>query len=467
MQRKYLATALAGLLVAPAGAMAAGDGQSVMSELNIKVHAHLHGSVDYSDTGGASVPNDISYGEAAGTPSRALNMSNNNSNIGFTGEHLVPGAFMAIFQVELALPGSQTGVNNSYGRGNHVSKNVGLHDTYFGIANPLGVLLFQPSFENQGAFLSRPFNMFKDTVGDFNSIIDTANFPNGGPSGEPAISFAGQANYAMSYTSPKWNGVDSVISYTEDANGGDFGTYNTYGVGYIAGSGESYGYPNANQHNNAWSWGIRYGKTFNDTSAIKGLINYSQINVQGNTTGIEKYISALSKSVPVSYDSAESVGQLPPSDKMRLKALELAASYEYIPSGTTAIAVWERSNGLYTRDAYSLGLSQAVPGNNDLMASWIHAGDLSSPMSNCAINATYSQINCSGGKVEDSGANEYVVGMKHHFDKQVSMYLVYAYTRNGKNGLYGLGGPNHGQSIYPTKAGDDPKSLSMGMIWDF
>jgi len=456
MQRKYLATALAGLMMVPVGAMA----DNAMKDMNIKLHAHLHGSVDYSSTGGSDVPNDHSYGESAGTPSRSTNLSNNNSNIGFTGQHLVPGAFMAIFQVELALPGSQTGVNNSYGEGNHVSKNVGLHDTYFGIANPLGVLLFQPSFENQGAFLSRPFNMFKDTIGDFNSIIDTANFPNG-YEGLPAISFAGQANYAMSYTSPDFHGMKGVISYTQDANGGDFGTNNTYGAGYAAGTGnpQSYGYPNANQHNNAWSAGLTYENEFPGLqSKVNGLINYSQINVQGNTT-----VAAL-QALPVPYYADAQIGQTPPSSVLQLKALELAGKWNYQPTGTTAIAVWERSVGLYTRNAYSLGFSQKVGGKNDLMLSWIHADNLASPLYNTfqASTGTYR-----GSEVPNSGANEYVAGVKHHFDKQVSMYLVYAYTRNNDNGMYGLGGPNHGQNIYPLNPGDNPQSLSVGMIWDF
>lgn len=463
MQRRYLATLLAGLMAVPAVAVADSGSSSSMPDMNIKLHAHLHGSVDFSNTGGRAVPNTEAYGEAAGTPARATNLSNNNSTIGFTGQHLVPGAFMAIFQVELALPGSETGVNNSYGKGNHVSKNVGLHDTYFGIANPLGTLLFQPSFENQGAYLSRPFNMFKDTVGDFNSIIDTANFPNGGPNGLPAISFAGQANYAISYASPKVKGFDAVLSYTEDANGGDFGTNNTYGSGYCAGTPNTnhypncYGYPNANQHNNAWSFGVQYENEFSSLqSKVNGLINYSQINVQGNTTGVP--LGGLT------FADATQPNQTPPSSKLQLKALELAGKWDYEPTGTTAIAVWERSTGLYSRDAYSLGFSQAVPGNNDLMVSWIHAGNLSSPLANiCDPTKTV----CSGSEVKQSGANEYVAGIKHHFDKQVSAYLIYAYTRNNAEGLYGLGGPNHGQSVYPLNPGDNPQSLSLGMTWDF
>ena len=470
MHRKYLATALAGLMMAPLAAVAS---DNPAKDMNIKLHAHLHGSIDFSDTGGSGVPNEISYGESAGTPARATNLSNNNSNIGFTGQHLVPGAFMAIFQVELALPGSQTGVNNSYGKGNHVSKNVGLHDTYFGIANPLGTLLFQPSFENQGAFLSRPFNMFKDTVGDFNSIIDTANFPNG-EGAMPAISFAGQANYAMSYASPKVDGYSAVLSYTEDANGGDFGTNNTYGAGYSTGTGDpgSYGYPNANQHNNAWSFGIQYENELPAVqSKVNWLVNYSQINVQGNTTGVTETL-APGLTVPVNFASASASGQLPPSSKLQLKAVELAGKWDYEPTGTTGIAVWERSLGLYTRNAYSLGLSQAVPGNNDLMLSWIHAENLSSPFANCGVGSVDSSgiptsVLCQGGEVKHSGANEYVAGVKHHFDKQVSAYLIYAYTRNEENGMYGLGGPNHGQSVYPLHPGDNPQSLSLGMIWDF
>lgn len=111
------------------------------------------------------------------------------------------------------------------------------------------------------------------------------------------------------------------------------------------------------------------------------------------------------------------------------------------------------------RKGYYLSDVQELGGGLDLNAAWAHAG------------------NTPGGpdfETADDKANMYALGVKYHYDKQLSLYALGAWLKQGAGAHYVLGASGHGTAIASprnddgeTIPGQTIKALSAGMQYVF
>lgn len=391
----------------------------------MKLYGHLNMSVDASDGGGPATGSNNYNDRTTRGHIHDFNVSNNHSYIGLKGFNDMSHGFRAIFQVELGLPGGATASpspeNNFKANGS-----VYLDDTFMGVTNPTwGTFLMVASGESQTTTVQRDYNIFKDSVGDFNSIID--NFPG-------IFTFATQTNWAPAYISPTYKGVSLQISPTLEGGNNDY--TNTYyqGGNQIVGS---KGNSQIDNSQLGWAATLNYTHDFSSlSSTLNSNLTFTGVNVPGST---------------ITYPS---LGLTPPGSH-HVKDVVAEASWSYNPTKTELIGLFERTYGLIYRSAYAVSVKQGLPMDNDFKVSFIHAGNMTGYLP---------EITSTGGK--HTGANEVAVGLTHHFNKKLRVYLDYAITNNQKNAAYWVGSLYHGDSVRPNSTGYDPQSISLGMSLD-
>jgi predicted porin len=408
MKGKLIMAIVAGTLLVPA---------TVFAASGMKLYGHLHVSTDFS-----AVHNP--HSAAKGRHSvHDINVSNNHSYIGVKGFHTTFADFKAIFQVELGLPGGASSTpspENNY----KANGSVYLDDTFIGMSSPTyGTFLMLPSGESQGAELQRDFNIFRDTIGDFNNIIST--FAGLTPSPELNANFdeltlAAQTNWALAYISPSYAGFSVQISDT--LQGGTLGYDNDYYQGCTTKK-PAAGCSQLNNSYLGWAAAIDYKHKFDALSSkVHANVNYTGVDLPGQP---------------------------------HIKELVAEASWTYTPTNTEVIGVYNRAFSLLYRTAYNVSVKQGLPWSTDLLLGYTHADDIH-----------FGVAGVPHFTVNDSGADSFAIGLVHHFNKKVRLYLDYARTYNQKNANYFLGSLYHGMSIRPQQAGSHPESLSMGLVID-
>lgn len=118
------------------------------------------------------------------------------------------------------------------------------------------------------------------------------------------------------------------------------------------------------------------------------------------------------------------------------KAWKVGIQYHF-PTKTTLNAIYERlvrdapvaAFNERTHTAYYLSLTQKFTPMDDFNLGWAHAGKTPGDPGQ--------------GPVAND-ANLYAIGIKHHFDRQTTVYAVYARQANSSGSHYDLGASGHG-----------------------
>jgi predicted porin len=76
------------------------------------------------------------------------------------------------------------------------------------------------------------------------------------------------------------------------------------------------------------------------------------------------------------------------------------------------------------------------------------------------------QVANSSGQGSDNDANLYAIGYDYIFSDNANIYIAYSNMDNDKNVAFSVNGKGHGDKVIP-QFGDDPRVLSLGMIYKF
>ena len=416
------------------GSYVAPSGQRVATPGNyVELYGHLDLSVDDATKGisGSTYP--------VGTPAQGKlgwmpDVSSNLSRIGVRGAHkLGDSGLRAVFQIETqvdvsANPGGTTTPDNTV-KGAWASRN-----SYLGFAGDFGAIKVGKTDAPYKLSTGR-MDPFSATVGDYNSVI-------GNTGGDNRAEFDTRMPHAIWYESPKMGGF-RVNALFEPA-------MNRSNDNSIPPSGE----PDCSGGNqppcNDGSWGNAYSVAgiyeAGPLYAIAAYELHKQVNRQGDE-------AAGGGPAPLgATDIADEWGAKVGVQYRFPTHTTINAIYEHLIRKAPVAAYNERSH-----NAYWLALTQQF-GKEDLNLGWAHAGKTPGDPALGPV---------------DNETNMYAIGWKHHFDKQTTMYAVYATQRNHPSAHYDLGASGHGITTDCHDAagncyfGGKLQAVSIGATYDF
>ena len=179
MQKKLIALAVAGALVAPAAAMA-----------DAEIYGKLRMSVDFNDNGDTTDGNDDS----------ALALTSHASRIGFKGSEELSGGLKAIWQLE-----SEMEIDD----GDDLTSKQ--RNTYVGLAGDFGQVR-AGRHDTPYKLMGKHIDIFVDTGADYNAVIQ----------------FDTRAPNAIAYISPDMSGFTFAGAYVTAHNVSDLGDPSTF-----------------------------------------------------------------------------------------------------------------------------------------------------------------------------------------------------------------------------------------------
>jgi predicted porin len=283
---------------------------------------------------------------------------------------------------------------------------------------------------------------FSASVGDYNSIM-------GNTGGDLRAEFDARLPHSIFFDSAKFGGFSVNALYSPGQKFTNLAGSDKYkfaqGEKVCSGAtpGSSGSTPDAGSllcndgaYTNAFSIALNYA-----SGPVLGTVSYERhraVDRTGDTGGVTSDESAAKIGVRYNFGSNQ-----------------LSGIYEkFYRDGGIDPAFNERSrNGYYLSDVQQLGHGF------DAMAAWAHA-------SSTPGGPDFGTINDKG--------DMYALGLKYHYDKQTSVYLVGAMVKNGPGAHYALGAGGHGVPIAaPRNDGGDTipgqtiKALSVGMQFNF
>lgn len=421
-QMAALQQKLNSLAAAPQLAAKPASNQSPLSATIGGADVTLYGHVDLS-------------AETANNGKQSINqVSSNLSYVGVKGgKDLGSTGLRAIFQVETLanVSGTPTEV------GGLASRN-----SFVGLQGNFGKLMIGKTDTPYKSSTGK-MDPFSASVGDYNAIM-------GNTGGDLRAEFDDRLPHAIWYDSPKMGGFSLSALYSPGQKLNNLATSDKYayaqGEKVCTGAtpGSSGSTPDAGStlcndgaFTNAYSLAFNYGT--GPLFATFAYEKHTKVDRTSDTGGIVSDESAAK--IGVSYKFAAG------------NHLSGIVEKLYRDGGILPVNNERARTGYYLSDVQELGHGL------DLMAAWAHAGKTP------------------GGPdfgTADDKANMYSLGLKHHYDKQTSVYLVGALLKNGAGAHYALGAGGHGVAIPSPRSdsgdtipGTTEKSLSLGMQYNF
>jgi len=403
MNKKLMAAAVAGVLVAPA---------AFAQSSNVQLYGRINGGLDYYKAPGATVT-------AAGDSSREgrFRVFDNSSRVGLRGTEDLGNGLKAIFQIETGVNidngSSQTGQG---GQGNGSTGFWGTRDTYGGFQANWGRLTYgrQSMYWVNG--VNAPY-----AGAWINTEIPWTNGTNLGRISGGGIVTARISN-TIQYTTPTWAGNNFTLSWSP---GGNSGLQET-----VQGKNQSI-------DADGQIWAATWRGTF---GPIYAQLDYA--NVHANTTNVG--------APGVSFQQK---GQL----------YKAGLGWGYMP-GARISAIWVRTSqnmgtGLtpgqtVRKDGYTINWYHTF-GNIQAMAQYGWTGDLK----NCAA---VDALICS-----DSSAKAFMVGGRYLLSKRTWLYLSYNQVTNKSNDFIDYTGAAQTSVNGNTPYGADPRILALGFFHHF
>lgn len=357
-------------------------------------------------------------------------VSSNLSYFGIRGgRDLGSSGYRAIYQIETLVNVSGTPTETGA---------LGSRNSFVGVQGNFGKLMLGKT-DTPYKRATAAMDPFSASVGDYNSIM-------GNTGGDLRAEFDARLPHSIFYDSPKLGGfsVNALVSPGQKLGnlaGSDkyaFAQGEKVCSGATPGSSGALPDPgspicNDGAFSTAYSVALNY-----ESGPWLGTFAYERhgaVDRTSDTGGV------------VSDESAAKIGMT-----YRFKSNRLSAIYEklYRNGGGVDPTLDERQrNGVYVSDVQELG------NHTDLMVAWAHAGQTPG-------SPDFGTL--------DNTANMYSVGLKYHYDKMTSMYVVGSVLSQGEGGHYALGASGHGVAIAAprddtgaTIGGKTLNAISVGM----
>lgn len=318
---------------------------------------------------------------------------------------------------------------------------LGSRNSYVGIQGNFGKLMLGKT-DTPYKRATAGMDPFASSIGDYNSIM-------GNTGGDLRAEFDSRIPHSIFYDSPKFAGftVNALFSpgqkYDNLNNSDKYAFAQGEKICSGATPGSSGSLPDSGStlcNDGAFTSAGSVAVTYQN-GPLLAVASYERHNAVDRTSD---------NGGVTSTESAGKIGATWNFGKNRLSGI-----YEkFYRAGAIAPSVNERArNGYYLSDVQDLG------NNLDLMAAWGHAGQTPGGPD--------------FGTVSDK-ANLYSVGVKYHFDKQASVYLVGAMLKQDQGAHYALGAGGHGVAIASPRTNDGDnipgqsiKAVSAGVQYAF
>jgi predicted porin len=376
---------------------------------------------------------DVSLDSGSNGKQRVSQASSNESYLGVRGEHdLGSTGLRAIFQIETMADLSDTP---------GVASSLASRNSFAGLEGSFGRIAIGKN-DTPYKRATAAMDPFAGSLGDYNSIM-------GNSAGEGRTEFDYRMPHSVFYESPNLSGFTVNALFSPGQKIDDLASANNYAFpqGELVCSGAQQpslngATPNGNVCNdgafkNAWSASLNYENGPLLVTAAWEV--HDDVNRSSDAHGVIANESAAKIGATYSFGMGN----------------KLSGIYERLTRDGVNSAFNERSrNGYYLSDVQDLGHGI------DLMGAWAHAAQTpGSPKF--------------PGLSDD--ADMYSLGLKYHFDKHTSVYVLGAYLTQGAGAHYGLGaGEGHGTPILsPRTGGGGPlpgqtlSAVSTGIQYEF
>lgn len=446
MQKKLLAVAVAGVLAAPAVALA---------QSSVTVSGVLNFWVEGIKASGSSGATAAGAGQQAGNVvSRTRVADASGSNVRFAVVEDLGGGLSAIGQVETAVFCGSDTRNNSAGGGyagvaataNAASAACGwgTRETFVGLnSKSVGAIRLGTLNIHYTEHLAADDFTTRTTTnqGFWTLRYGIAGNANQGPA------FGSRYGNAIRYTSPTWGGFDFVTNYARPTDGAP---------GNSSTAAPTLATAKADQKNNIWQVGLR----FNQGPISLG---YSYFADKDITLQASPYTFAVNTAgSPLAAMGVAGAA-------MKLRSDVLYGSYRF-PMGLKVGLLWDRSkaevasgvvatSGDVKRTAWGIPVTYRT-GSHEFGVNYSKAREVSGTIGAASIN---------GGGTD---ATQWSMTYRYSLSKRSALHVGYHRIQNGN---FGVGNTaNGGGAAYSyfangagNAAGADPRSWTMGMYHSF
>ena len=413
MNKKLMAAAVAGVLVAPA---------AFAQSSNVQLYGRINGGLDYYKAKGATIGG--GYPLTDSSRDGRFRVFDNSSRVGFRGTEDLGNGLKAIFQIETGVNidngSSQTGQG---GQANGSTGFWGTRDTYGGLQASWGRLTYgrQSMYWVNG--VNAPF-----AGAWINTEIPWTNGTNLGRVSGGGIVTARISN-TIQYTTPTWSGNNFTLSWSPGGNNGLQETVQAKSASVDA---------------DGQIWAVTWRGTF---GPVYGQVDYA--NVRANKLGLTAAANPL-----LGIQEFQQKGQL----------YKAGVSWGYMPGARVGL-IWVRTEqnlatGLQAgqkvrKDGYTLNWSHTF-GNIQAMAQYGWTGDIKK----CA---PANVVTCS-----DSSSKAFMIGGRYLMSKRTWIYVTYNQVTNKSNEFIDyVGAAQTSTTGAPTPYGADPRILALGFFHHF
>jgi predicted porin len=366
MNKKLIAIAIAAAVSAPA--MAATS--------NVEVYGLMSVGVDSVSNGAGNT------GKNNTNTTNVGRVSDYASRIGFKGNEDLGNGLKAIWQIEQAVSvdggNSTTAASGGLSGATTAFGGSTLRNTFVGLSSKDMGTVMLGKIDTPYKTSTGRFDLFADTLGDYNGLVGAANYQGTGSLTEAGNYFDVRPSNVAAYATPNFSGFSAVAAYVFGAEAATSGTSNK---------------------GNAYSLAAMY-----DAGPLYLTAAYEKHNIGDPNTG------------SVALTKAER------------KAWKLGAAYSIMDFTLSA---------LYEKTTDDLGATQGFAAGSDLWghSTWFLSGKYQ--MGAVALKAQYAKAGdmaCSG--CNDTGAKQYTLGADYAFSKRTTVYALYTKISNDNNAEY-------------------------------
>lgn len=424
MQKKLIALAIAGLSTA------------AFAQSNVTISGQMKVGFDsVSATGSVAGTDYVSR----------TRISDNNSNLRFSGEESLGNGMTAWFQIESAI-GTSDNIGTSGSANSAVnSATIGQRNTAVGIKGNFGNVLMGKWDAHYNSMANVEAAGLTDGLAMGASSLNILHTLNG------QAGLGGRLNNVIAYLTPNFSGFTGLLAYT--TSGASVSEYTTNGM------------PNKE---NGWNLRLAY-----DNGPWNAAYSHLRVNNNGaaaaaaggllvcinNLTGAVSTGAACPAGTTAAGGGASAA--VAASNGTNVRSNRLGVAYTF-PMGLKLGLMWDNSKAeaaatgalVLKRTAWALPVSYRT-GAHNVSFTYAKAGD----------------TDTAAGSVADSGGKMVMLGYEYSMSKRTSISATYTQINNGTAGRYDFWHPSNnvsgGTGLAAAAAGADPRLFSVGLTHKF
>jgi len=408
MQKKLIALAIAGL------------SSAAFAQSNVTISGQMKLHFDSVSAGGCS-------GVGCTNLNSRTRVSDNNSNIRFSGEESLGGGNAAFFQIESAIGTDNnvgtTGAATAGAGGSTNSTGIGTRNTAVGLKGGWGMALmgkwdahYNSMASVDGAGLVDGLPLAANSLNIFHTINGLAGV-------------GGRLNNVVAYATPNFSGFSALLAYTTSPLTSAESTAATTGV-------------NGGRKDQGYLINPKY-----ENGPI--AISYSYLNAKNTTTTNATLVALAGAS----------------TNNIDLKSNRLGAAYTF-PMGLKVGLMWDKSKG----ELNAVGVGALVAAGTYVQrTAW--ALPIQYRTGPHTINFTYAkardlQTNLAGG-LPNTNAKNTILAYSYALSKRTDVNVTWSAINNAAAGQYDFWHPSSnvsgGTGLAVGQAGADPRMFAVGM----